>query len=1350
MDKSHSTNPEVSGTDAPNSATDARVRLVAAARQSWVNRLIDMSRRNNLLYFRHLKSGTIDLSSADLTHLDSLLSGSPVSISRLLQGAEEDAHARDARFVNIARRAMANLEEKGLQTLFLGMGMATWPAPDGGRDVESPVLLLPVALEAKGTAGQSFHISRAGDPQINLVLLHALKVEHGLIIEPDELLAHLSDADENESLDPEPFFAELSRLAAEIKGFGIRQSFVLGNFAFQKMAMVKDLQELGNQLTEHDVVAAMAGDVAAKNAVITAQKDFDPKEIDRTPPESEFMVLDADSSQQCAIAGIGAGQTAVIHGPPGTGKSQTIVNLIASLAAAGKRVLFVAEKRAALEVVMQRLKAVGLDHLAIDLHGASISPKKVMQQIERTLLRVRSSPPVECGPLHEKLVERRSRLNAHVERIHRLREPVRESLFNLQGSLLRLSRTLSSTTRWRGAELAKITTAAATQIRDGLKEAAGLPTLFLRSDLSPWTGAVLPDGRAVQDISELLALDIRETWPEWVESLKTIVNETHLQIPESISAGQRMCNLVASVRDTLQLYREDVYQRDLPALSKALSGASTGILATFWAWCTNPAYRKARREILELRGAGKVSAKDLLNELNKAIRDREQWKTSAEEGSLPRGLRDPELHARVAAKFSHSLDVWCRVFPNRDLALSTLLQFDTFLKRLDEDKSTPQLIPKLSMVEKKLADFGAANLVQEIRQQQPPPSLWPGMFEYAWYASVIDAASRTDVEVLGFNGVIHNGFVNDFLMADEQRIEVAADRVRRSHAVHAVTAMNNYPAEEHLIRQEAQKSRKHIPLRRMFRETANVLTAVCPCWMASPLSVSQLLDGGKRHFDFVIFDEASQVLPEDAIPAILRGTYLIVAGDEHQLPPTTFFAADEDIPEDEDSATEGFESLLNIAIPFARNFYLNWHYRSRDEALISFSNRRIYDNRLVTFPGPGGAAAVKHVLVAQSLGIDGQEESSAAEVREVVRLVIDHARRKPEKTLGVITMGISHMNRVQAALDQALGEHRELASFFDASRAERFFVKNLERVQGDERDSIIISVGYGKNRAGDLPLRFGPLMPESGRRRLNVAVTRARESVTLVSSFSHLDIDLSRVRKGSGTELLRDYILYASTNGKRLSEVEITGEAPNSFEQEIFDVLTSQGLKLIHQVGASQYRIDLVAEHPRKPGRFVLAIECDGASYHSSYTARDRDRLRQQQLENLGWRFHRIWSTDWFMRRAQEVDRTLAAFKDAVEYADKLDDGVPDPFTGSFPPASENQQTNGSNEVRLERSQRPGIPLKTSISQYTRQELKQLVQWIKSDGLLRTDEEIVSEMVLLLGFKRRGVRIENAILDALR
>lgn len=1342
---STATRTEANGTSAP-AISQARREAVDRARQTWIRKLIDLSRRNNLLYYRPLKTGTLDLSSADSASMANLLSGSePLSITKLIPNGKDETVSNLVR--EIARRAQANAEEKGLQTLFVALGMATWTASDGGRPAEAPVLLFPVALERKGS--HSFFISRAGTVQVNLVLLHVLDTQFGVNVASEDLIPHLLGDDEGEPFDPFPLYAQLSKRTVDVPGFEVRPSATLGNFAFQKMAMVKDLQERPNELAGHDIVAAIAGDSDARSLVGTPQQDQNPKELDRIPPENEFIVLDADSSQQCAIANVLTGQNAVIHGPPGTGKSQTISNLIATLAATGHRILFVAEKRAALEVVLKRLRENGLGHLAIDLHGADLSPKKVMQQVADALDKVRNAVPADCDQVHKQLVDRRTRLNEHVKRVHAKREPTGLSVYEMQGRLLRLGNAATTPTRWRGDDLWRLSSDVAEQIRDLLTEAVGFESLFLRTDPSPWTGAKLNDGAAVENALDLVHRASTQKFPAFMASLHAVLQEAGLCWPSSIAAARELIGLVAAVETELELFHSDIYGQDHTALLHGLGSGRSGGLSAAWAWVTDSAYRQARKLVRGLRTAGPASVAVIFSELAEIQQQTIQWKKLANNDSLPHSVAVFQPHQQNIDDLFSDLSALASVFPGKRLETLSIDELGNLLARLGADSSTPQEIPKLSQVEAALEAVGVGRLVNEIREKKPDNRLWSRMFQHAWLVSTLDAISQSDAEIRGFKGVTHNRYVDEFVHLDEQRITLAAERVRRAHGLRAIDAMNAHPDQQHLIKAEAAKSKRHLPLRKVFAQSSDVLTAVCPCWMASPLSVSQLLDGGRQYFDFVIFDEASQVLPEDAVPAILRGKKVVVAGDNKQLPPTTFFAAseEEEYAADEDTgAAEGFESLLDMMIPFVRSCYLDWHYRSRDESLINFSNHYIYQDRLITFPGPGGPPVIGHELVQQEAAIDGQEDSSINEVRKVVELVIRHARECAHERLGVITMGIKHMNRVQAALDRELERYPELEAFFDPNVQERFFVKNLERVQGDERDAIIISIGYGKDRAGNLPLRFGPLLAEGGRRRLNVAITRARQRLTVVSSFNHNDIDLAKVRAGSGIELLRNYLQYAASQGKRLGDAQLTTVPLNDFGAEIFDLLTSQGLKLIPQLGASQYRIDMVAEHPTKAGRFVLAIECDGATYHSSYTARDRDRLRQQQLENLGWRFHRIWSTDWFMRKEDEIKRAMEAFQSAVRYADSLDAGA----IRNGISVENGLEKSGNQLTPKKRMQRPAIPLRTSIAQYSNYELSQLILWISSDGQLRTDDEIISEMVSVLGFSRRGARIEAAIRSALQ
>ena len=485
-----------------------------------------------------------------------------------------------------------------------------------------------------------------------------------------------------------------------------------------------------------------------------------------------------------------------------------------------------------------------------------------------------------------------------------------------------------------------------------------------------------------------------------------------------------------------------------------------------------------------------------------------------------------------------------------------------------------------------------------------------------------------------------------------------------------------------------------------------------------------------------------------------------MAGDRHQLPPTTFFATavegEDEIVDGDDEARDalatataaigGFESLLDTLEAFLPNWLLEWHYRSEDERLITFSNTHIYTGRLVTFPSARGHEAIRHILVPHDPALGGQEESASREVEEVVRQVLLHAETRPQESLGVITMGIKHANRVQAALDRALDLRPDLADFFSLDREERFFVKNLETVQGDERDAIILSIGYGKAANGDLPHRFGPLTQDVGYRRLNVAVTRAKRRMCVISSFSHDEIDLNR--SGSrGVQLLKAYLEYAASGGRRLARRRAGGRSWPSiaFEADVRDALEARGIRTRPQFGASRYRIDLVAMHPEKPGRPVLAIECDGASYHSSATARDRDRLRQAHLQRLGWRFHRIWSTDWFYNREQETERAISAYEEAVRWADLSDADAVDAAPTSTTGRTEADVAVATAAPRGNAGPRPLVPVRETIDQYSDRELRQIAEWVASDGLLRTDEELIRDIFDALPFERLGSRIRERL-----
>jgi very-short-patch-repair endonuclease len=673
------------------------------------------------------------------------------------------------------------------------------------------------------------------------------------------------------------------------------------------------------------------------------------------------------------------------------------------------------------------------------------------------------------------------------------------------------------------------------------------------------------------------------------------------------------------------------------------------------------------------------------------------------------------------------------------------------LDRLRSDTRTLSLLPELHRLRTSLETLGLGELLADLETRRLTVEQSLQALRHAWLWSIIDHVRLTDTHIGTFSGEQHSRTQAEFQASDRHHIETTAQRVRRAAAERAVAIEEEQGQQGMLIRDQAARKRGHLAIRQLFAGAPEMLTALKPCWAMSPLVVSQLLPADQPYFDVVVFDEASQVRPAEAIPAILRGKRLVVAGDERQLPPTAFFTGGSadggDGTVDESMigrvvVDAGYESILEALLPYIGQRTLEWHYRSRDERLIAFSNAHLYDWSLTTFPGIHGPETIRHVHVPFQGGQHGNDDSSAGEVDEVVRLILEHAAQRPDESLGVIAMGIKHADRIEEALRRALHERDDLEAFFDENREERFFVKNLERVQGDERDAIILTVGYGKTPDGRMQYRFGPLNQEGGERRLNVAVTRAKSRMTVVSSFTSEDMDPDRCN-ARGAELLRLYLQYGESRGDKLDRHALESPKLNPFEIDVRDALTRAGIPLVCQLGCSGYRIDFAAKHPTQPGRMVLAIETDGASYHSGTTARDRDRLRQEHLENLGWRFHRIWSQDWFTNRDQEIERAVAAYHAAVAATDNPDDTPP--------------KGRATRPVEMptgyqvpERPFPPGLPPEGSpITSYTSDELRTVVAWVESDTLLRTTDQLLSDVMDVLGFQKRGTRIVAAITAAI-
>ena len=570
------------------------------------------------------------------------------------------------------------------------------------------------------------------------------------------------------------------------------------------------------------------------------------------------------------------------------------------------------------------------------------------------------------------------------------------------------------------------------------------------------------------------------------------------------------------------------------------------------------------------------------------------------------------------------------------------------------------------------SQLGLDTFVDEMMRVRPFPEDVVAIFELRFYQIWLDSVLGEVPALERFQGQAHQRIVERFRKLDEGRHDQARRRIQtilhqQRHGVFSAADDGDITLARslNLLKSEVYKKR-HRSIRSIVQRTAPAMLLVKPCWMMSPLSVSQYVESAGQMFDAVIFDEASQVCPEDAISAILRGKQVIVVGDSKQLPPTRFFdkVTDEDdedeIIEDEGERPGRSESILQeFAGTGYRSRMLQWHYRSRHESLIAFSNAHFYQGRLHTFPTPlsGHRDGVWLEYVEDGLYDRGRTRRNRPEAERVVDLIFEHVQRRPGQSLGVVALSMAQQTAIADALESRLKQHPELRAYESAlweDDSGGFFIKNLESVQGDERDVIILSTGYGRDATGKVAQNFGPVIRKGGERRLNVAVTRARHRLIVVTSLRASDIRGENL--SDGARVLRDYLEYAEQGPAVLARQTVAAPASlasalptfeSPFEEAVYTALQARGLALDTQVGCSGYRIDLAVRDPANPGRYLLGIECDGATYHQSKTARDRDRLRQRHLENLGWRVHRIWSRDWVRSPANEVNRVLAALAEA-------------------------------------------------------------------------------------------------------
>jgi len=1220
-----------------------RQALVAAAQQQWIAALTDLGGRNTLLYYKDRRAGTLDLAEADPDMLDRFLTTGSIRLTRLFPGPQRADTRADAirRMQAIHRKARELLEERGIRAGYLATGMARWD--ELFLEPAAPVLLRGLTITPTRARYDDFDLALDDDEEVNPVLLHKLATVYGADVErigAGDVAARLT----------------MAGAAAEVPGFAIVDRRVIGTFTYAKLPMVRDMEAAGDLLADSDLVAAIAGDPDAQEAISGDRPVVTLADV----PDEDYSVLDADSSQRAAIDAVLDGQSLVIHGPPGTGKSQTIANLIAALVARGRKVLFVAEKRAAIDAVLSRLTVAELGDIVLDIHEGTRDRLRIARDLGATLSLAEAAASESEPRTRRRLTDRVHRLRRHADALHQAHEPWGLSAYQVQAALLGVPQRGRLVVRLAAVE--RIDAATADSLRDELREFAHLGGFALRPESTAWFGAAVrtaADARVAWSLASRLAT---ETLPRFGHQVGKACASVGLPGLTGYDEQAFAMKLFAAVRVTENVLDSDVWDASPIELARACGAASGS---------GSPGLLERRRLRGQARslwlGAAKPTLEDLHAALTTASNQLAEWVRIGGAGSP----RVPADFDKLAVLFE---DTERQLAALREIVPGDGKDVEPWVRALAQDEDTPWKLPRLYELAGRFGSFDLYPLLDELALGRADADLAVASFDHVWYASILDRIRERDPRYAAERGGALDELAADFQARDVEHLAANRGRVRAAWASMTSDAQDRHPLQARVIRKQAALRRGHLPLRRLLDQVGDVLFALKPCWAMSPLMVSQVLPAA-RLFDVVIFDEASQIVPADAIPSVIRAHQVVVAGDDRQLPPTSFFrqAADADSAEAMDEEDDelvsfgsGFESLLDALTPLLPTAPLTWHYRSRDERLVAFSNERIYGGALTTFPGVLRDDCLTHVVVPSSA-----DSEVSAEVDKVVELVLAHARTRPGESLGVIALGLRHAERIDAALRAALAGSggsgssgsSDVEAFFTEDAAEPFFVKNLERVQGDERDAIILSVGYGKHADGRMRYQWGPLLRDGGERRLNVATTRARQRLTLVSSFSVHDVDPARLTK-AGARMLAEYLEYAGAGGTPVAASSSSDAVADSFTESVRSRLAEYGITLVPQYGVGGYRVDFAVPHPDDPSRMILAVETDGASYRDSGSVRDRDRLRQEHLERLGWQYRRLWSTNWFLDPDREIAKIREAYEEAVAAASR-DASAPGSGSGS-------------------------------------------------------------------------------------
>ena len=1226
------------------------------------------------------------------------------------------------RLFYIDQQSKTMVQEQGYNILYIALGFIEWIDKKKPRQKNlAPLILIPVAMERK-KVGNSFSLSWTGEDIQNNISIQAKLREAGIELPKFEQTSYIEGVNQ--------YLADVKKAIRPFSKWDVKDDVALGFFSFTKFVMYNDLNpeswSKDVDLTKNELIQSIFN--PSKNVY---EDTFEEEDVDeKLHYKTMYQVLDADSSQIAVIENVKAGHNLVVEGPPGTGKSQTIVNLIAELMAEGKTVLFVSEKMAALEVVKSRLDSVGLGKFVLELHSHKTRRKQFLKNLKKAT-NVRATRDLKLDQTLRKLENLRDQLDQYAEIIHTPMANVNLTPFELYGMkessedyFARQSKLLPLV-RFNNAEDLSMK-----ELDDIIISLENLAELYSTiSKNNPWSycnpKSLLPaDLREI----ELLIRDSLESLSDFRYEMN-VVNEVYgIKIPntlkeyeDSITALNILNSESANLVDSSNLlskywFNSPEKSLELIKLLQHYQHAS-GLFNKFSDYLlvadldtiiydlekeSNKKFKlfggnSHKEELYKLYNGNVPSDREALNDLIKVrnhIKIRQSLKDNEALGRAYFGdLWSENANINDLKQVANWMNKFVYLISNGTFSETTvkMLSNDLFLPDMDSSiddyvekgnrfyenlkKLESKLNPRSKIIFKRETDdvpFDKwENQLNKWKGQLSSLHLWSQYSntkracrnsEASLFIKTIEKRNikKDDVKpmVLGnfadsllnivfnendtlatFIGELHENRIKEFKDLDVKIINLNRKRIfnKLNSQIPKIYGAANDPEAKVLAGEFTRKS-GHLPVRTLLEKAGGTIKKIKPVFMMSPLSIAQYLDptNPKLQFDVVIFDEASQVKPEDALGAFMRGKTAVVMGDTQQLPPTSFFDQMTDSESGEEVATAlDMESILHLCKLSFPVKMLKWHYRSRHESLINISNREFYDNELLVYPSPSHTdpeLGLKFHYNPNTQYHRGEGSANPLEAKDVVKEIFNHfAKYGDKKSLGVGTFSVAQKNAILEELEIERKAHPEYEALFSENKEERFFVKNLETIQGDERDVILISVGYGYDTEGKMSLNFGPLNQDGGERRLNVLVTRAREKCVVFTNFRAHDIHLT-ANPPFGVKSLQAFLEYAENLHYNQSvQYEDYDEAP--FEDAICNFIAENGYEVDKKVGCAGFRVDLAIKDPDNPGKYILGIQCDGHNYASSKVARDRDRLREQVLNGLGWNIYHIWSTDWYRNR---------------------------------------------------------------------------------------------------------------------